>query len=100
MRFTANVQSDVEKYLREALPELKDDPELAILSQRAGGFFIYATTAVRFISPLHTSRSVAEMRCHLQVILNSEQLAFEGVGDERLLVDELYGRILGVVCRR
>jgi hypothetical protein len=48
---TANVQNDIEKYLREALPELKDEPELALLSQRAGGLFIYATTAVRFISP-------------------------------------------------
>ena len=46
---TANVQNDIEKYLREALPELKDEPELALLSQRAGGLFIYATTAVRYI---------------------------------------------------
>ena len=93
---TANVQSDIEKYLREALPELKDEPGLVVLSQRAGGFFIYATTAVRFISPLHTSRSVVEMRFHLQVILNSEHLAFDGAGGERLLVDELYVRILAV----
>ena len=96
---TANVQNDILKYLREALPELKNGPELALLSQRAGGLFIYATTAVRFISPLHSSRSVAEMRFHLQVILNSENLSFHDGSDERLLVDELYGRILAVAFR-
>src|SRR5260221_5046054 len=32
---TADVQNDIKKYLQEALPELKDDPELALLSQRA-----------------------------------------------------------------
>ena len=96
---TIDVQSDIEKYLREALPELKDEPGLVELSRRAGGFFIYATTAVRFISPLHTSRSVAEMRFHLQVILNSEHLAFHGASNERLLVDELYERILSVAFR-
>ena len=39
------------------------------------------------------------MRFHLQVILNSEHLAFGGAGDEILLVDELYGRILAVAFR-
>jgi len=96
---TANVQNDIEKYLREALPELKDEPELALLSQRAGGLFIYATTAVRFISPLHTSRSVSEMRLYLRAMLNPGHLTSHGSSDERLLVDELYERILGVALR-
>ena len=96
---TANVQDDILKYLQEALPELKDGPELALLSQRAGGLFIYATTAVRFISPLDSSRSVSEMRFHLQAILNSENLSFHDPSDERLLVDELYGRILAAAFR-
>ena len=74
-------KTDIEK---ESLPELKENPELVILPQRAGGFFICATTAVRFISPLHTSRSIAEMRFHLQVILNSKHSALGGTGDERL----------------
>ena len=90
-----NAQNDIEKYLREALPELKDDPELTLLSQRAGGFFIYATTAVRFISPPHSPPSVSEMRSHLQAMLNPEQFTYHSDSNERLLVDELYGRILG-----
>ena len=93
---TANVQNDIKKYLEEALPELKDDPELELLSQRAGGLFIYATTAVRFISPLHTSYSLSEMRSHLHAMLNPGLSTSHTDGDERLLVDELYERILGV----
>ena len=49
----ANVQNDILKYyLPEELPELENDIELVLLSQRAGGLFIYATTVARFISPL------------------------------------------------
>ena len=91
---TANVQNDIEKYLQEALPELKD--ELKLLSERAGGLFIYATTAVRFISPPHSPRSVSEMRSHLQVMLNPGPLTTPTDSSEQLLVDELYKQILGV----
>ena len=93
---TANVQNDIKKYLREALPELKDEPELALLSQRAGGFFIYATTAVRFISPPDSPPSVSEMRSHLQAMLKLDSHADS---DDRLLVDELYERILSDAFR-
>ena len=96
---TANVQNDIKKYLREALPELRDEHELALLSQRAGGLFIYATTAVRFISPPHSSHSVSEMRSLLRAMLNPEPLTLHSDSDERLLVDELYERILGDAFR-
>ena len=46
----SNVQKDIEKYLFSALPDLKDEPNLVKLASQAGGFFIYAATAVRFIS--------------------------------------------------
>jgi hypothetical protein len=82
---TANVQSDIQKYLQEALPELKDEPELALLSQRAGGFFIYATTGVRFISPPYSPPSVSEMRSHLRTMLNPEPLTFHAENGDRLL---------------
>jgi len=89
---TANVQNDIEKYLREALPELEDEPGLALLAQRAGGWFIYATTAVRFIYPVHSPPSVSEMRSHLNAMLNHGPLIIDG--NERSLVDELYEQIL------
>jgi len=96
---TANVQNDIEMYLREALPELKDEPELALLSQRAGGLFIYATTAVRFISPPHSPPSVSEMRSLLQAMLDPDSLTSHADSDERLVVDELYEQILGDAFR-
>ena len=67
---TANVQKDIEKYLQEVLPELKD--ELGLLLERAGGLFIYATTTVRFISSPYSPCSVSEVRSHLQAMLNPE----------------------------
>ena len=82
----------------DRLPELKDDPGLAVLSQRADGFFIYATTAVRFISPPHSPCAVSEMRSHLQIMLNRELSISHADGHERL-VDEWYERILGDAFR-
>jgi hypothetical protein len=96
---TTNVQNDIEKYLREALPELTDEPEIALLSQRAGGLFIYATTAVRFISPPHSPPSASEMRFHLQMMLTPDPLAYHAGDGETSLVDELYERILGDAFR-
>jgi len=102
---TANVQKDIERYLCEALPDLKDDPELVELAQRAGGLFIYATTAVRFISPPnpHPPFSTHEKRSQLLNMLSSWPTS-AGRG-ERMVLDELYEQILGVafgdehVCR-
>src|SRR6266700_4223702 len=85
-----SVQKDIEKYLCEALPDLKDDPELVELAQRAGGLFIYATTAVRFISPPHPHPpfSAHEKRSQLLNMLSSwPTLAGRG---ERMVLDELY----------
>ena len=91
---TGDVQKDIEKYLREALPELKDEPELALLAERAGGFFIYATTAVRSISPPDCNAAVFEMRSQLRAMLKPGTSISHVDNDERLLVDELYERIL------
>lgn len=96
---TADVQNDIEKYLRESLPELQNEPELALLSKRADGLFIYAATAVRFISPPYSPPSVTEMRSHLQAMLDLGPSTSYDVSDERLLVDELYERILGDAFR-
>ena len=95
---TANVQKDIERYLCEALPDLKDknDCNLEVLAQRVGGLFIYATTAVRFLThypPLSTS----EKSNQLQSMLSSWPIS-DG-RDGRLAVDELYDQILGVAFR-
>ena len=90
---TANVQKDIERYLCEVLPDLKDDPNLVVLAQRAGGLFIYAATAVRFISP-YPPLSTHEKSDQLQSMLSSWPIS--GEGDGQLAVDELYAQILGV----
>ena len=90
---TANVQKDIEKYLCEALPDLKDDPNLAVLARQAGGLFIYATTAVRFISP-YPPLSTCEKSDQLQSMLNSWPVSDGKHG--RLALNELYDQILGV----
>ena len=48
---TANVEADIDTYLRTSLPELQDEPQLATLVRRADGLFIYAATVVRYINP-------------------------------------------------
>jgi hypothetical protein len=92
---TTNVQKDIERYLCESLPDLKDDPNLVMLAQRAGGLFIYATTAVRFISPPHTRHplSAREKRVQLRNMLKSWPISDGRHG--QLAVDELYEQILG-----
>ena len=89
----SNVQKDIEKYLCSALPDLKDEPDLIKLASQAAGFFIYATTAVKFISPPQHPRSVQEKREQLQNLLNSWPVL--SGGSEQLAVDELYEKILG-----
>jgi hypothetical protein len=90
----SDVQKDIEKYLCEALPDLKE-PELETLAKRTGGFFIYATTAVRFLSPPSpTSFSASEQCDQLRSMLGLWPTS-AGRG-ERLAVDELYEKILGV----
>ena len=93
---TANVQKDIERYLFEALPDLKDDPNLVVLAQQAGGLFIYATTAVRFLCP-YPPLSTCEKSKQLKIMLSSWPMS-DG-RDGRLAVDELYDQILGVAFR-
>ena len=89
----SNVQKDIEKYLFSALPDLKDEPNLVKLASQSQGFFIYAATAVRFISPPSQPFSVNEKRKELQNIVNSWPVSSRG--SERNAVDELYQKILG-----
>jgi hypothetical protein len=94
---TADVQQDIETFLREKLPSLKGTRELADLSQRSGGLFIYAATAVRFLCPPHTSLSASEQQIQLRELLESWPTSSDS--GEQLLVDELYEQILGAAFR-
>ncbi|EDR10615.1 WD-40 repeat-containing protein [Laccaria bicolor S238N-H82] len=92
----SNVQKDIEKYLFSALPDLKEDPNLEKLASQAAGFFIYAATAVRFISsPCQRCQhfSVTQKHTELQNIVTSWPVSSRG--SERNAVAELYQQILG-----
>ena len=89
----SNVQKDIEKYLFSALPDLKDDPNLVKLASQAEGLFIYAATAVRFISSPSQLLSVQEQHKELQNIVNSWPVSSRG--SEQNAVAELYQKILG-----
>jgi hypothetical protein len=89
----SNVQKDIEKYLFSALPDLKNEPNLVKLAIQAQGFFIYAATAVRFISSPNQPFSTHEKHKELQNIVNSWPVSSRG--SEQNAVDELYQKILG-----
>jgi len=89
----SDVQKDIEKYLFSALPDLKNQPNLVKLASQAEGFFIYAATAVRFISSPSQPLSVHEKCKELQNIVNSWPVSSRGF--EQNAVDELYQKILG-----
>ena len=47
----ATIQADIMTYLEAELPAFKDHEELTKLADKADGLFIYAATAVRYITP-------------------------------------------------
>ena len=55
--------SDIETYMKSKLPMLTDSPELAELGLRVGGLFIYAATAVKYLTQRDsiTARSQRDM---------------------------------------
>ena len=89
----SNVQKDIEKYLFSAPPDVKDEPNLVKLASQAQGFFIYAATAVRFISSPSQPFSAHENCKELRNIVDSWPVSNRG--PEQNAVDELYQKILG-----
>ena len=83
-------KSDIETYLKTKLPKLAGSPEFAELGQRAGGLFIYAATAVKYLTPLY-SVTVKEQTEMLNDFLSK---SYEPASDATFLVDELYRQIM------
>jgi len=83
---------DIGTYLETKLPKLANSPELAELVRRTGGLFIYAATAVKYLTP-HRSITFREQTKLLGNLLsNSYESAF--ASDATLLIDELYKHIM------
>lgn len=85
-----DVQSDILTFMMVSLPTLGDKPQLKELGRQAGGLFIYAATAVRFISP--ATLTPREQKKRLDTLLNAWPTLSESV--EALLIDQLYSQIL------
>ena len=85
-------KSDIETYLKTQLPELAGSPKLAELVQRAGGLFIYASTAVKYLTPLDSITLGEQTEMLNEFLSNSYQPASSS--DATFLIDELYRQIM------
>ena len=83
---------DIETYLKTELPELASSPEFAELEHRAGGLFIYAATAVKYLTP-RDSITVGEQTWMLSDFL-SKSYEPTSSSDATFLIDELYRQIM------
>ena len=91
---TDTVKDDIMKYLRVMLPALQD-PQLATLSLKADGLFIYAATAVRYILLRHRMTTDEQLRRLAELVDHMSSSA-----DTPLLIDKLYQQILwGAFCK-
>jgi hypothetical protein len=86
------VNADIATYLRAKLPALQNEGLLDMLAQKADGLFIYAATAVRYISPRYRM-SKTEQLWLLRQLVNHVPSMSESV-DTPLLIDALYQQIL------
>ena len=91
---TTDVEQDIVKFLQSMLPELDtevDRAKVTMLTKHAGGLFIYAATAVRFISPPSPEFSESE-KCNCLDSLLQEWPKL--VGDDESLLVTLYQQIM------
>lgn len=85
-------RSDIEKYLKFQLPKLSDSADLAEVGRRAGGLFIYAATAVKYLSP-RPSMTKKEQTTLLGRFLSGTR-RFNSSKNTASLIDELYRQIM------
>ena len=82
-------ESDIETYLKTELPELAGSSELAELQQRASGLFIYAASAVKYLTA-RDSITFGEQTGMLNDFLSKSYSS----SDTTFLIDELYRQIM------
>ena len=87
-----DAQLDIGTYLTIKLPKLASSPELAELVRQADGLFIYAATAVKYLTP-HRSITVREQTKMLRNLL-SKSYKMASVSDATFLIDTLYRQIM------
>ncbi|KAG5349703.1 hypothetical protein C0989_002317 [Termitomyces sp. Mn162] len=85
---------DIMTYLHHALPVFQNKLELKELGRKANGLFIYASTAVRYISSGTPGEQQDQMRQLLNSTNNTEMSEVSNSFDPRTLIDNLYHQIL------
>ena len=84
-------KSDVETYLKSQLPELAGCLEFTELAERAGGLFIYAASAVKYLTS-RDSITVGEQKDMLNDFFSKSYSS--RASDATFLIDELYRQIM------
>jgi len=87
-----DAQLDIGTYLTIKLPKLASSPELAELVRQADGLFIYAATAVKYLTP-RRSITVREQTKMLKNLL-SKSYKTASASDATFLIDTLYRQIM------
>ncbi|KNZ82248.1 hypothetical protein J132_04209, partial [Termitomyces sp. J132] len=86
--------ADIMTYLHDALPVFQNKPELKELGIKANGLFIYASTAVRYISSGTSGEQHDLMRQLLDATTNKKLSELPDFPDPTTLIDNLYHQIL------
>lgn len=84
--------SDIEKYLKAQLPKLADSADLAELGRRVGGLFIYAATAVKYLTPRRSMTKTEQMTLLKKFL--SEAPNSNSSKNAGSLIDDLYRQIM------
>jgi len=85
-------ESDIRTYLKAKLPKLAGVLELAELVRQADGLFIYAATAVKYLTPHRSITAREQTRMLKHLISKSHKPA--SANDATILVDSLYQQIM------
>ena len=88
----ATIQADIMTFLKAELPSFRDHEQLTKLADKADGLFIYAATAVRYITP-YSNMTKGEQLQLIGELLDDVSPVFESA-DAPSLVDNLYKQIL------
>ncbi|KAH0579473.1 hypothetical protein H2248_002332 [Termitomyces sp. 'cryptogamus'] len=91
---TAEVNEDILMYLKNKLPALQNEIELVTLMQQANGLFIYASTAVKYISPRRGLTSNDQKKRMKQLLDSSLSHQTHHPVKATLQIDMLYSQIL------
>ena len=87
-------EADTDLYLRTKLPTLQEESQLATLSRKADGLFIYAAMAVRYVNPPYRKMAKLEQLRLADKMLRNHTPPTSQKAVVPSLIDTLYQQIL------